>query len=40
MKYQLTESAKEKWITFAGVLLLTGIAPMFIAGLLFEVLGL
>jgi len=40
MKYQLTETAKQKWITFAGVLLLTGLAPMLLAGLIFEALGL
>lgn len=39
-KYRLTESAKEKYQMVGVVLLLTGVAPMFLAGLLFEVLGL
>lgn len=39
-KYRLTESARDKYLFALGVLTLTGLMPMLIAGLLFEMLGL
>lgn len=39
-KYSLTKSARDKYLFGLGVITLTGLLPMAIAGLLFEMLGL
>jgi hypothetical protein len=40
MRYQLKESAKEKYVVLGAVLLLTGVIPMLMAGLLIRLFGL
>jgi len=37
MKYQLTDSAKRKYIEFGALMLLSGIAPMALAYVIFKV---